>query len=87
MFRICLPLLMFLLIAFSSASATAREFRLSGPGGESCPESIKDAAEPTRRKSAPVRETKAKPSVHSDAGTSGRLQSPRWHSFLPGMFR
>lgn len=86
MFRICLPLL----IAFSSASATAREFRLSGPGGESCPESIKDAkdaAEPTRRKSAPVRETKAKPSVHSDAGTSGRLQSPRWHSFLPGMFR
>ena len=30
----------------------------------------------------------ARPSVHSDAGSSaGRMQSPRWHSFLPGMFR
>lgn len=89
MIRIRLSLLIVVLMA-SAGTAMAREVRLSGPGGESCTDSVKgdkDAAEPAKRKSAPVRETRIKPSVHSDAGAVGRLQSPRWHSFLPGMFR
>ena len=76
-----------LLIAFASASVAAREVKLSAANGGSCPDSIgsKEPARSTARSTtAPVREAKTKPSVHSDAG--GRLQ-PRWHSFLPGMFR
>lgn len=86
MLRICFCLL----IALASASVAAREVKLSA--NESCPESTsqkKDAVRATNRATAaPTRaaDTKAKPTVHSDAN-NGRLQSPRWHSFLPGMFR
>lgn len=86
MLRICFCLL----IAFASASVAAREVKLSP--NESCPESAsqkKDTVRASNRAAvAPARsnETKAKPTVHSDAN-NGRMQSPRWHSFLPGMFR
>jgi hypothetical protein len=86
MFRICL----FLLIAVASAGAAARDVKLSSANGGSCPDSIADDREPARasvRKSSPARETKAKPTVSGDAVGNGRLQSPRWNSFLPGMFR
>lgn len=86
MFRICLSLL----IALASAGVAAREVKLSSANGGSCPDSIADK-EPARasvgKKAPPARETRAKPAVHDDAIGNGRLQSPRWHSFLPGMFR
>lgn len=81
--RICLCLL----IALASATVAAREVKLSSANGGSCPDTIAGSKEPARssaRATAPARETKAKPSVHSD---TGNRQSPRWHSFLPGMFR
>lgn len=85
MLRICFCLL----IALASASVAAREVKLSP--NESCPESAsqkKDTVRASNRPAvAPTRtDPKAKPTVHSDAN-NGRLQSPRWHSFLPGMFR
>ncbi|NUO77217.1 hypothetical protein LVB77_19340 [Lysobacter sp. 5GHs7-4] len=85
MLRICFCLL----IALASASVAAREVKLSP--NESCPESAsqkKDTVRASNRPAvAPARtDPKAKPTVHSDAN-NGRLQSPRWHSFLPGMFR
>ncbi len=86
MFRICLLLLTLLVVS----PVAAREVRLSGPGGEPCGHLAKEdkaVEEPAKRKAAPRRETRIKPTVHSDAGPSSRLQSPRWHSFLPGMFR
>ena len=86
MFRICLSLL----IAFASAGVAARDVKMSSANGGSCPDSIADqepSARVSARKPAPARETKAKPTVHSDSAGNGRLQSPRWHSFLPGMFR
>ncbi|MEG3191978.1 hypothetical protein [Lysobacter sp. D1-1-M9] len=86
MLRICLCLL----LAVASTSVTAREVKLSAPGGESCDDQVhgKQADRNAAAASAPsARETKVKPSVHSDAGPAGRMQSPRWHSFLPGMFR
>lgn len=86
MFRICLCLL----IAFASAGVAARDIKMSSPNSGSCPDSIVDkeqAARASVRKAPPARETKAKPSVHGDSVGNGRLQSPRWHSFLPGMFR
>ena len=83
--RICLCLL----IALASAGAIAREVKMSSPDSGSCPEAA--ASKPSKQKVAPpretspARETRARPSLHSDSDvTSGK---PRWHSFLPGMFR
>ncbi|MFZ5656068.1 MAG: hypothetical protein ACOY37_03235 [Pseudomonadota bacterium] len=85
--RICLCLL----IAFASAGVGAREVKLSSPDGGSCaeadasPRPAKQKIGPAARASGPARETRTRPSLHSDSDpTSGR---PRWHSFLPGMFR
>ena len=85
MYRICLCLL----ICFASAAVTARDFKMSSANGGSCPDNVAEKA-PTasaRKASVPARETRAKPTVHGDAIGNGRLQSPRWHSYLPGMFR
>ena len=78
-----------LLFAVASATVAAREVKMSSPGSGACPDkqaAEKDVARRSARSAVPARETKVKPSVHSDV-PSGRLQSPRWHSFLPGMFR
>ncbi|MGQ4582518.1 hypothetical protein [Lysobacter sp. F60174L2] len=85
MLRLCLCLL----IAVSSATAVAREVKLSSPNSGACPDAKpatakSDAIERTPA-ATPSRATEVKPSVHSDAPS--RLSSPRWHSFLPGMFR
>lgn len=85
MFRICLCLL----VMVASSTVAAREIKLSSANSGSCPESTSVARETSRatpRAPAPARELKAKPTVHGDA-TGSRMQSPRWHSFLPGMFR
>lgn len=79
-----------LLIAFASAGAIAREVKLSSPDSGACPEEVaspkpsKQKVVPTREASSP-RETRARPSLHSDSDVS--TGKPRWHSFLPGMFR
>ena len=88
MFRICLCLLH---RSRQFDGSAAREIKLSSANSGSCPESIaleRDAspcAQP--RAAAPAREAKAKPSVAQRCRRSSRMQSPRWHSFLPGMFR
>ena len=94
MLRICLCLL----FAFASATLAvaevgAREVNKLSPN-DACSNNAsaqrKDAAaRPSSRNAAPAtaRDTKAKPSVHSDSESNNRLQSPRWHNFLPGMFR
>ncbi|MEI2453889.1 hypothetical protein ABU614_10835 [Lysobacter firmicutimachus] len=94
MLRICLCLL----FAFASATLAvaevgAREVNKLSPN-DACSSNAsaprKDtAARPGGRTAPPptARDTKAKPSVHSDSESNNRLQSPRWHNFLPGMFR
>lgn len=83
--RICLCLL----IALASAGVAAREVKLGSADDGSCAEN--PPARPSKQKiappreGAPARETRARPSLHSDSdGVTGRV---RWHSFLPGMFR
>ena len=85
MIRFCLCLL----IVLGSAGVAAREVKLSSPSEGSCPDSVVDrqVVSPTARRSPPARETRAKPTVPSDVQGNGRLHLPRWHSFLPGMFR
>jgi hypothetical protein len=86
--RICLCLL----IAVASTGAVAREVRLLS-AEDSCPEANATSHKPSKQKvvapresAAPSRETRARPSLHSDSEPAG-LGKPRWHSFLPGMFR
>ena len=85
-----------LLIALASASVAARESKLSAPGGDgACPSQSQRQAEdriPVREAAptlAPANKTKVSPrSGGGDSdGPGGRIPSPRWHRFLPGMFR
>jgi hypothetical protein len=82
-----------LLIAFASASVVARESKLSDADGGSCSSHSQTAAasRPARDAvvaPAPANKTKAS-SVRVGGGVDAgnRMQSPRWHRFLPGMFR
>jgi len=80
--RLCLPFAVLLVLA--AANVAARDPKMSSADSGACPEA-EAAREPARAtRVAPVRETKARPSLHSDAAP--RI-TPRWHSFLPGMFR
>ena len=85
-----------LLIALASAGVAARESKLSTPGdGSACSthsarqteerENVRDAA-PTL---PPASKTKVMPRAGGGDGDVpvGRVPSPRWHRFLPGMFR
>ena len=94
-------LCLLLLCASASATVAARDVRQLGPnsgGGNSqqcADEEIEAAvAEATQKSSAPKprgtatpparKPVKATPAARSEAA---RLPAPRWHSFLPGMFR
>lgn len=91
-----------LLLASAGAFAEAREVRLQGPnsGGGECVEADADAAhdvvpgiEDAASKTPPPKpagaSTRIKPvvGVRGSDGGGGGAHSPRWHSFLPGMFR
>jgi len=87
-----------LLLLCACASASAREVRLQSPNGETgtCPEveaqAPADPAPKTAAAHAPARKPAAKPAAAPSQGGGGgdatvRSQGPRWHSFLPGMFR
>lgn len=88
MVRFCLALL----LICACAGVSAREVRLQSPNGETgtCPELQAQAATP-KAAPAPVRsKPAAKPAATTQGGggeASVRGQGPRWHSFLPGMFR
>ena len=79
----------FLIIAVLALPAQATGTRLSAADA-SCPDKVDASSKPAvrARATAPVRDAgRAKSSVHGDVGDSTRPQSPRWHSFLPGMIR
>ena len=74
-------------------AASAREMRSAGSDDGSCPEIAAAVAE--AEASAPATKPRtATPAARSKSAKSGsaradtqRVQAPRWHSFLPGMFR
>ena len=84
-----------LLLLFVSATASAREARLEGANGDGggCPEIAAAVAEAEgsspvkQRATAPTTRAKATKPAGARASESQRVQAPRWHSFLPGMFR
>ncbi|TKR29612.1 hypothetical protein FCE95_15930 [Luteimonas gilva] len=87
-----------LLLLCACTSVSARNIGLQSPNGESgsCPEVETQAAEtpaPKTNAGHTTARTKpaAKPAPAAQGGGGGetapRSQGPRWHSFLPGMFR
>ena len=82
-----------LLIALASATVAAREAKLSEADGGSClnHEARSAATRAPDRDPAsmalPVKKSKSSLPSNSGGGDDVRLQSPRWHRFLPGMFR
>ena len=83
-----------LLLVCACASIDAREMRLGGANGDGggCPDltaaATPDAtAEKPRATTQPVRAKPAKPATTRASADGGRVSAPRWHSFLPGMFR
>lgn len=86
--------------ATAMSAAGAREIGRLSPGDRGCPADVAAAkaeaegeerpdAVPSRTAGGDDAPVRARPTVRgTDAPASGhRLQAPRWHSFLPGMFR
>ena len=93
--RYCVIPSTLLLFALASFPVAARTSPLSNAGEDvtSCPDAgaaDDDQADPankstaTKRTAAPAA-TKARPAVRGSDTTPGR--APRWHRFLPGMYR
>lgn len=81
------------------SAATARGIERLSAGATGCPAEVAAAkAEAGAEKPEAAQAGTAKPEStpvlgkstvrgNDPAGTGNRLQAPRWHSFLPGMFR
>jgi len=83
-----------LLLLCASLPLVARDMPLLSPHDSGCPD---DAATPdddvvvraagTKPATNPVKPVKAQPGVRHGGDNIGEIRPPRWHSFLPGMFR
>ena len=95
----CLLLLSLLLMVVSAAAAAGtRDVRMHGPngdGGGDCIAADATATEPAAVAAKPGKPpakapaTRIKPivPVRSGGADDNSVHAPRWHSFLPGMFR
>jgi hypothetical protein len=90
--RLCSAVLLPVALFAFAASASPRDVRLQGPDGDggACPEMAAEAETPSPRapKRANAPREKAKPATVRGGGSAADGGArPRWHSFLPGMFR
>ena len=86
-----------LLLVCLSVPAAARDIPLQGANGDGgrCPEVAEAASDASgvsskAHASSPAQSPRAKAAKPVSArgeGNSPRVSAPRWHSFLPGMFR
>jgi len=91
------PIVLSIALLFAGGYAVAAESQhLSADGSASCPDNTATAtdrnelgdADPAIATTAPVRHAdKAKTLVTPRSSGGTRATAPRWHSFLPGMFR
>jgi hypothetical protein len=80
------------LLIVASATVAARESKLSDAEGGSCRGAHSASTrvvdrDPVVLPAPMVKKAKPLPSNTGGGGDDVRLQSPRWHRFLPGMFR
>lgn len=96
--RLALALLPLCLAAAGGAVAANNEVALQGPNGngsaadcDHAPATAADAASSKPVPTAPAKRssTRVKPvvTVRGGDGDDASSHTPRWHSFLPGMFR
>ncbi|MDH5823056.1 hypothetical protein QFW77_08650 [Luteimonas sp. RD2P54] len=86
-----LRIALLLLLCSASLPLMAREVRQAGPNGDgACPTAAERKAAETGARSG---ERTAPPAANGERGTAAggnpesTVRNPRWHSFLPGMFR
>ncbi len=90
-----LRLMTCLLLFCASLPVSARDVKMSGANGDggTCPDLVAaNAHEPPavaagKPANAAARARSAKPAAGRGAGDDNVIRAPRWHSFLPGMFR
>ncbi len=89
-----IPALMSIVLLAACGQTLAAESRqMAAGGGESCPEAATaeradDTDADPNAPATPVKRTsKAKAAAAPRASGGNRSTAPRWHSFLPGMFR
>lgn len=89
-----LPAFFWIAFAGVSGQAMGAESRhMSANGGESCPETTSTGAfrgtdaEPEASAPATPAKRSSRPTAAPRASEGNRSTAPRWHSFLPGMFR
>lgn len=86
-------LLSIVLLGACGQTLAAESRQMAADGGESCPEAsaaerVDDADADPNAPATPVKRTsKAKAAASPRASGGNRSTAPRWHSFLPGMFR
>lgn len=83
-----------LLLLCASLPLVARDMPLLSPHDSGCTDDAAtqddDAAvrpAGTRAATSTVKPAKAQPGVRHGGDNIGEIRPPRWHSFLPGMFR
>jgi len=81
-----------LLLLSLSAFADARDVRMHGANGDggsdACPVAATPAPAPAKQTSTATLHAKAKtPPLFRGGDDDSGPHAPRWHSFLPGMFR
>ena len=86
-----------LLLLCASFPLMARDVRMMGANGDSgggCQDDSVAQVDDTplrpataKRSTHAVKPVKAKPSASRSSDNLGDIRPPRWHSFLPGMFR
>jgi len=91
------PILLSVALLCASGHGFAAESRQGAEGDPNCPETASAGSEATDEtdadaSAAPARrtqKTKPAPAARAGGGSGGgqRSSAPRWHSFLPGMFR
>ncbi|WP_337244423.1 hypothetical protein [Luteimonas sp. gir] len=84
---------MFCALLFAAClPAAAREARVPGPSdtppcAAATPASAPETAGSDAVRRPPASASKARPATSGGIESDGPLRGPRWHSFLPGMFR
>lgn len=90
-----LRLVLCLLLFCACLPAMARDVKMSGADGDggACPDlvaaGVEDAqtARGSKRTATPDAASRGKPAASRGADAGTIVRPPRWHSFLPGMFR
>ncbi len=80
-----------ILLLCASTTVVARDIRMHSANGEEgvCPSAeaeVQDNAKPVAARAAPPTKRLKQPATVRGGGDT-RTHGPRWHSFLPGMFR